>query len=244
LIKYIGGASTQIYIHSQFYPVNVRTFCEKIKQENKMINMMNLPQDVYDSLSPEMKTSLGTHSEGISKKQVIFDDAVFPKNYYADITKFSCNFPTKVKLMYSKTFNENKNKYVYCAEAEINFMKDLLLYDKVFLGQTLYGCKDTDFTFTARGLLHPVSMFNLNEFTNKDKNRSVFVQNVFSKVSGTAFELTERGLIENYRTENLKLWAKLPSNKSTNANQSKLGGGRTKKRRTKRRKTRKSKSRR
>ena len=167
--------------------------------------------------------------------------------------KFSVS-PKVLELLCGKTFGENKNSYINCAEAEIKFMKILLgnngkLNDRVYLGQPLYGYNDTDFTFTSRGLLHPVSLFDCVKF-RKTGSSIDFVEDVLQNVSGTAFEYIGSDLLENYRTKCLQSWLSPQELAVQNATAPTIGGGRKSKkkrsRRTKRknRKTRKSRSRR
>ena len=241
LIDHISGNTAHVFVHSQFYPVNVRSFAgiPDPDKKIKMINMMNVPVEL---MTPQIKTTAGS---GDYSKQimVLFDGEQYPKQY-ADIMKMK-GFPPPqevLMLLCGKSFGENQNQYIDCAAAEINFMKILLEHDRVYLGQPLYGYKNTDFTFTSRGLLHPVSLFNCKEFRTP-RSSNDFVEEVFQKVSGTAFEFTSRGLLENYRTECLRSWVS-PESAATN-----MGGGRkskNKRSRTKRknRKSRKSRSRR
>ena len=94
--------------------------------------------------------------------------------------------PDNYKLaMYSKFTKENKLFPMDCKLAEINFMKILLGYDRVFEGQPLYGYRDSDFTFSARGLVHPCTQFNKTDFTNKSFDRKDFVNKTFLSLSNT-----------------------------------------------------------
>jgi hypothetical protein len=240
LIDHISGNRAHVFVHSQFYPVNVRSFAgipdAPKDMQTKMINMMNVPKEL---ITTDITDKLGFIPPKTSDVNItVYYDGENHVKQYGNIMNFA-GFPPPPKvleLLCGKTFGENHNKYVNCSDAEINFMRKLLQHDRVYLGQPLYGYKNTDFTFTSRGLLHPVSLFICNNFTGLGSSKD-FVENVFQKVSGTAFEFTDRGLLENYRTECLKSWI--------SAFKPITGGGRkSKKRRTTRRKTRKSKSRR
>jgi len=246
LIDHISGGTAHVFVHSQFYPVNVRSFAgiPDPDKKIKMINMMNVPMEL---LTDEIMANVNTTVDEAfySRKIEVLGKPNYIKTY-ADVMKIKgSGFPPPqeaLMLLCGKTFGENKNKYIDCAAAEINFMKILLNHNRVYLGQPLYGYKDTDFTFTSRGLLHPVSLFNCEKFTEKGKS-DVFVNDVFEKVSGTAFEHTDKGLVENYRTECLDSWTK---SKAVPEATVKIGGRKSKKARSRRskRKTRKSRSRR
>ena len=85
-------------------------------------------------------------------------------------------------------------------------MKKLLASENVFIGQVLYGYKPTDYTFTSRGLTHPVSIFMADKFERK-MSRVAFVQDALLNVSNTAFRQRKSGeLYGNYRTYCLYSW--------------------------------------
>jgi len=89
--------------------------------------------------------------------------------------------------MYSQFFGENKDhrNHLDCRKAELNFMIDLLRSKNVMYGQPCYGNNDGDRTFSSRNLVHPVTQFDLELFTDKSLFRVEFTNKVIERIANT-----------------------------------------------------------
>jgi hypothetical protein len=215
LIKYISSNKADVYVHSQFYPEDITLKCKIENGKPSMVGFMDLPVkeegllnnllNEGTSFNPELIKKSYEIVKKIEKEEIDMSEIEqkTEKNELEEFFPLVQNFifnPDKshierVKLlknpddyksaMYSKFTKENKHPYMDCKLAEINFMKILLGYERVFEGQPLYGYRDSDFTFSARGLVHPCTQFNKEDFTNKSLDRKEFVNKTFLSLSNT-----------------------------------------------------------
>ena len=215
LIKYISGNTADVYVHSQYYPEDITLKCKIENGKPSMVGFMDLPVKEEGLLNNLLNEGTSFNPELIKKsyeivkkieKEEIDMSEIEQKTEENELEEFFPlvqNFifnpdkshiervkllktPDNYKLaMYSKFTKENKHPYMDCKLAEINFMKILLGYERVFEGQPLYGYRDSDFTFSARGLVHPCTQFNKEDFTNKSLDRKEFVNKTFLSLSNT-----------------------------------------------------------
>jgi len=211
-----------------------------------MVGFMDIPKKLLDDIKPLLKEDTSTETfKTIETKMIPYtiiskdsntedkvstteDKVSTTTELFFPLAPFIFIPPNKAKfnkdkeklLMYGKTFGENKHPYMDCKLAELNFMKTLLGYERVFEGQPLYGYRDSDFTFSARGLVHPCTQFNKTDFINNVLDRKKFVNETFLSLSNTT------GI---QRISILNAWEKNPV----------ILGGRSKRRTKKQKRTKK-----
>jgi len=200
LIKYISSNEADVYVHSQSYPEDIELKCKNVSKDSSivvpsMVGFMDIPENLMDSINPLLKSgtwetnnlilikdNYNIVSEGSTKSEVFYP---LPPIIFNPDNKEKFNKDEEKLLMYGKTFGENTHPHMDCKLAEINFMKTLLGHDRVFEGQPLYGYHDTDYTFSARGLVHPCTQFNKKKFMEQSIDRKKFVHETFLSLANT-----------------------------------------------------------
>jgi hypothetical protein len=101
--------------------------------------------------------------------------------------------------MYSQYYGEHKQPHMDYSVAELNFMKYLFPKLLVMDGQSLYGYKDTDRTFSAKNLTWPVNQMHKDHFFNKGLPRTIFVDTVVREIANTtAMHETRQAIVEGW----------------------------------------------
>jgi len=191
LINYISGNTAKVFVHSQFYPsdVEIKAMLNKDGRP-EVLGLMMVPETVImKCVEQKLLTDPYTFKKNPTPVKLIgVPDVV---NYYGVLDfvfppRGLGGFDAK-ELMYSQFFGENKDhrNHLDCRKAELNFMIDLLRSKNVMYGQPCYGNNDGDRTFSSRNLVHPVTQFDLELFTDKSLFRVEFTNKVIERIANT-----------------------------------------------------------
>lgn len=240
LINYISKETADVFVHSQFYPEDVPIICTTTSGIPNVLSILEVPENVITDLNKKGKLEITGEIIVRDILTKMYDNVGNPitqltvKGNYYSIIPFLGQKETfdARELMYGQYFGQFKQTNVDCVDADLNFMKSLLRSENVWKGDPRYGRKDTDRTFNARNLVHPVTQFSPSVFFNSGKLSGEFVDDVIMSLANTTIkDSTERkGILEEWKTYQHK-------------GQGKVGGKSRKSKKNKRKKSKKNKRR-
>jgi hypothetical protein len=182
-----------VFVHHQFYPNNVEIKCKDISSPS-VVSLMEIPEKTIVELLGNKDEGIPAklNIEGIKPAELKLIGVENPQKYYAlfPLLELGLEYEPGTKfqpkmLMYSQYYGEHKQPHMDYSVAELNFMKYLFPKLLVMDGQSLYGYKDTDRTFSARNLTWPVNQMHKDHFFNKGLPRTIFVDTVVREIANT-----------------------------------------------------------